>query len=149
MRNLNYFVLSYLRHSFDEMTFHTGLAPCAIMYRSYRAYFISPHIFSTLIKYVAFVQRKASVVSRVVGIVISNVVAGPALGNLRQEISAFETLRSAHCLSEASLHALVLKVEILANFLQPVYFSLLRFFSYKRKEMKITPSSKRELKRTQ
>ena len=85
MRNLNYSVLSYLRHFFDEMTFHTGLAPCAIMYRSYRAYFISPHIFSTLIKYAAFVQRKASVVSRVVGIVISSVVAGPALSKKRQE----------------------------------------------------------------
>ena len=87
-------------------------------------------------------------VSCVVGIVINSVVASPALGNLRQEISTFETLRSAHCLSEASLHALVLKVEILANFLQPVYFSLLRFFSYKRKEMKRIFTSKREMKRT-
>ena len=66
-------------------------------------------------------------VSCVVGIVINSVVAGPALGNLRQEISTFETLRSAHCLSEASLHALVLKVEILANFLQPRYFLFASF----------------------
>ena len=38
---LNYLVMSYLRHSFDETTFHTGLAPCAMIYRSYRASCIS------------------------------------------------------------------------------------------------------------
>ncbi|MBP9991158.1 MAG: hypothetical protein KBT45_06995, partial [Bacteroidales bacterium] len=62
---------------------------------------------------------------------------GPALGNLRMEILTFKTLRSAHCLSEASLHALVLKVEILANFLQPVYFLFASFlFCTSKREMK-------------
>ncbi len=68
---------------------------------------------------------------------VSSVVAGPALGNLRIEILTFKTLRSAHCLSEASLHALVLKVEILANFLQPVCFLFASFlFCTSKREMK-------------